>query len=161
RGRVAERDDYAGGRQLLDEGQGAVVLRRQSDQANPTSGSVLQAAELVPIGWPDVRLRMSPARAVFGCGIGPFQMDGGDGAGDIRIALARLPDHSHAVSQGLEAVGHERGTETADTVTPADRDDMADGINGKLWRIEAVAIAAVDLQVEQRRGDPAGLAVRF
>src|SRR5262249_20130958 len=89
----------------------------------------------------------------------PFEVDGGDGAGKVRVALARLPQRLQAVGQRGKGVGDQGRTEGADPVAATGGNDVADRVEGQALRGEAVAVAAVDLRVEQGRGDPAGLHV--
>src|SRR5262249_12597612 len=51
-------------------------------------------------------------------------------------------------------------TQAADPVAPARGDHVADRGRRQSFRAEVVAVAAVDLQVEQGRGHPASLVVR-
>src|SRR4051794_16212444 len=62
--------------------------------------------------------------------------------------------------QSVEAVGHQGREETSDAVVTADADDVMDVIDAKAVRIETATVAAVNLQIEQGRGDPARLDVR-
>src|SRR5437764_8390509 len=62
--------------------------------------------------------------------------------------------------QSVEAVGHQGRQETGYAVVTADADDVTDVVDAKAVRIETATVAAVDLQIEQRRGDPARLDVR-
>ena len=60
----------------------------------------------------------------------------------------------------LVEVDNERYAQARDAVGAAGLDDVADGVAIEIVRAETAAVAAVDLQVEQRRGDPAGDKVR-
>src|SRR5437870_293054 len=80
---------------------------------------------------------------------------GGDGVTDASPARG-----GEAVGQRLESVGDQRGTEAPDAAGAADVDDVANHLRREPFGVEAAAIAAVDLQVEQGRGDPTDFEVR-
>ena len=157
--RVAERDDDAGRGQLLDERQGAIVFRSERVQTNAPAGSVLKAAELVPVGRTNVAAWVSAARTVLGADVRSFEMKRGDGAGDLGIVLAGFPQRGEAVQQRLGGVGDEGGTQRTDAVLAAGADHRANGVGSQSLGVEAVAAAAVDLQVEESRSDPVRSAV--
>jgi len=63
------------------------------------------------------------------------------------------------MDQRLGGVGDERRTKPDDAVTVAHGDDVTDLVHGQFGRVEAVAVAAVDLQIEEGGRDPAGFEV--
>ena len=100
---------------------------------------------------------MGAARSVLRGAIGSFQVKDRHSCRHLRIGVARLMQGRQAVRQRLEGVGHERRTKARDAVPLADRDHLAHRVGRQLGRIEAVAIAPVDLEIEQRRCHPARL----
>src|SRR5262249_60970694 len=139
---------------------GAVVPGGEGPEANAPAGRVLQAAELVPVGRPDVLPRMCPARPVFRRDVRSLQVNAWDRGGDFGIVLASAVKRRQTVPQRVEAVGHQRREETGDAVVATGMDDVSNIVDAKPVRVETATGTAVDLQIEQRRGNPARLDVR-
>src|SRR5260370_30494168 len=81
-------------------------------------------------------------------------MDRGDRCGHFRLGFASSPDRGQAMSQRPKGVADERRTEAADAVLPTCRYDLTNALDGQLFRVEALAVATVDLEVKQGRRDP-------
>src|SRR6266496_697934 len=69
----------------FDEDESSFVLRRQGDQTNPPSGSVLPALKFIPIRSTDMLTRVRTSRPLFSGNIGPFQMYGWECVGDSSV----------------------------------------------------------------------------
>jgi hypothetical protein len=82
-------------------------------------------------------------------------MHGWHCASKIVIGFTSVLDHSEAMQQRFARIGYERWAQSADTVATTGGDDEANVLLAQMRRIEANAIAAVDLQIEQRRRNPA------
>ena len=93
-------------------------LRGQRHDADAAAGGVLPAAELVPIGRPDVGFRMCAARAVLGGDVRPFQVERRNRCGPV-------PRHCRTVRASVAkpwvrasvARGDQRRAEAAGAVT--------------------------------------------
>src|SRR5438105_4109601 len=99
-------------------------------------------------------------RPIVGRNVRALQMKTGQRTGKRRL-FARFRQGREAVLQRFERIGNERRTKSADTMCAANANHMANVIGAKLRRVEADAVAAIDLQIEQRRRDPAGFAVGY
>ena len=64
------------------------------------------------------------------------------------------------MSQRPKGVADERRTKAADAVLPAYRYDLTNALDGQLFRVEALAVATVDLEVKQGRRYPFCFVIR-
>ena len=152
---VADRDDDAGRRQLLDERDRPGALRRDRDHADAPAGRVLPAVELVPVRVADVLLRVRAARAVLAGQVRPFEVVAGNAAGAARRPRRRVRSRVAkpwriASKLLVMSVGRNAPMPCARHVSATVR--TCSGVSA--WRVEADAEAAVDLRVEERRRDP-------
>ena len=151
-GGVAEGDDDAAGREILDQRDRTRNFRGQRHQFHPAMGDVLPAAKFVPVRRPHVLAGMSAAGAVLRRNVRPFQMDAGNGVGEVAVLGTRLIDGRQAVGDGREGFGDERGKELGDAMLAAHGSDMLDGLGRQFGGSEVVPLAAVDLRIEEARG---------
>jgi regulator of sirC expression with transglutaminase-like and TPR domain len=63
------------------------------------------------------------------------------------------------MSDCLKGIGYQRGAKPADAVLPAHLDHVTNHVGGQAIRVEAISIAAINLQIEQRRRYPVGFQV--
>ncbi len=147
-GRVTQGHYHTRRRQAFDENNGALQLRGQRHQTNPSSRGVLEPAEFVPVRLAHELPRMSAARTLLGRDVWPFQMNSLQRLGQLDIFLASLPQSAHAMVKGGKAIGHQRRAEACDPVDTANVDHVADAVFVEPLGIEAMAVAAVDLHIE-------------
>src|SRR5262245_30075435 len=102
---------------------------------------------------------MRAAGAVPRRDVRTFQVESRHGGSDYGVALNGLAERRESVSEDLVRIRHERRQQPGDAVPATIVDDCTDLFDGQCRRTERDPAAAVDLQIEEGRGDPVGFAV--
>src|SRR5262249_2603744 len=75
------------------------------------------------------------------------------------VFSARFANRAKAMHEGFEGAGDEGRTKLRDAVAPASLDDVPNLFARERFGVEADAVAAVDLHVAKRGGDPGSCGV--
>src|SRR5262249_32946860 len=151
--------DHAARSELFDEGQRLSGLRCQGHETNASAGRVLESAKLLPVRRPDVGKGVSAARSILSGDVGPFQMECRNRGRDLAIAFTGSSQGGKTVLERSKGGRNQRRAKGAYTVAPAGFDDMVNVGRSEAFRAEGIAITAIDLKIEECRGNPGSFEV--
>src|SRR5207253_4863274 len=101
---------------------------------------VLPAADLIPVRGTNMLARVGPARTVLRGDVRPFQVERGNGPGEVRVRVAGPGQCRKAVCDRFGTAGNDRRAKATRAVGAADVGDAADLRGGERLGIEADAV---------------------
>ncbi len=151
---VAEVDAATEVGRELDGGDGAHTFRGESEEQGLGAGGGAQFADMIGGGLRHERGVVSSAVAGFGREERAFEVPAGDGGGELGELRTQLAELLEPADQPRPLVGNEGEEIAAATGLVQGASGLEERGRGEIVLLEVDAGEAIDLQVDQGRGEP-------